>query len=390
MRLLTHTKCLMMTTSCQSKTGGVGIAVFGDVHLGHPTTPTSHIIANMHKYLLGNSAVLQCKMIVVNGDFFDGLLTLHSDESYAIIAFINELLRYCKTNGIILRVVDGTDSHEYKQAQWFVEINEHNNIGCDVKYVTALSIEHVESLGLNVLYVPDEWNIDASVTFKQVKELMLDRGLDKVDVTFMHGAFYYQLQGEQTISRHNPGDYLGITRHYITINHVHKHSVFKRIVAPGSFDRIAHSEERAKGYVILNIVPNDPESSSWEFVENPGAWKYVTVCPTETSDYGLMHAEIEKCILNLPVGSRVRLECVRGGSAHGFYDQIKQHFGQYHWKIELTSVEESTVDPSVLETMSLYSTVSLTAENVTAAVEAEIPDDFQHKGLALELLTALL
>ena len=379
-----------MTTSCRSKAGAVGIAVLGDVHLGHPTTPTRHIIANMHKYLLGNSAVMQCKLLIVNGDFFDTLLTMHSEESYDIIAFITELLRYCKLNGIILRAVDGTDSHEYGQAKWFVEINEQNKIGCDVKYITALSIEHIESLGLNVLYVPDEWNIDASITFKQVKELMLDRGLDKVDVTFMHGAFYYQLQGEQTISRHNPGDYLGITRHYIVINHVHKHSVFKRIIAPGSFDRIAHSEERAKGYVILHITPTDPTTSTWEFVENHDAWKYVTVCPTDTSDYAIIHGELDKCLAKLPVGSRVRLECIRGSSVHGFYDQIKQQFGHFHWKIELTSAEDATVDPTVLDTMDVYSTVSLTAENVVTAVETEIADDFQHKALALELLTALL
>ena len=91
---------------------------------------------------------------------------------------------------------------------------------------------------------------------------MITSGLTKVDYAVMHGQFDYQLPKHITgMPRHDSQKYLDIVKHYIFIGHIHTHSVYDRIIAQGSFDRLTHGQEEPKGYVV-SIVDDEEKISS--------------------------------------------------------------------------------------------------------------------------------
>ena len=60
-----------------------------------------------------------------------------------------------KPYNIILRILEGTPSHDWKQSKLFIHLNDLTKAGTDVKYIDSLSIEYIDKFGINVLY-PDE------------------------------------------------------------------------------------------------------------------------------------------------------------------------------------------------------------------------------------------
>lgn len=180
----------------------INIASISDIHLGHPRTNTYLIVENLYKAFPDNEETAKLDLILLAGDVFDRLLTLPQEEVDAIQMWIAHLLYVCEKYNIILRVLEGTPSHDWKQSRQFANINAAMKKPANLKYVEVLSIETIEELGgLTVLYVPDEWNHDANVTRQQVIDLLKQHGLEKVDVACMHGAFDYQLPIDSKIGR---------------------------------------------------------------------------------------------------------------------------------------------------------------------------------------------
>src|SRR5690606_34198135 len=140
-------------------------AIFSDVHLGHRTTPTEHIIQQLKLALPTNEETSNLDIIWISGDLFDRFLPLNHPDLPLIHEYIAWLLRLCKRHDIVLRVLEGTPSHDNKQA-WLVEaINADVEIGADAKHVESLSIEYIERFGIHVLYIPDEWSADNDDTW---------------------------------------------------------------------------------------------------------------------------------------------------------------------------------------------------------------------------------
>lgn len=285
----------------------VNIASISDIHLGSKRTPTSHIVKNLYEAFPDNSETSKLDLIVLAGDVFDGLLKLPDDEIREIEIWIVYLLRLCKKHDIILRVLEGTPSHDWKQSIRFIILNEAAEIECDLKYIHQLTIEYIPSLDINVLYIPDEWNDSTEKTYSQVCELMTLKGLTKVDYAFMHGQFEYQLPEIVKAPKHNSQKYLSIVDKLIFIGHVHVFSRNDRIIAQGSFDRLSHGEEGAKGHVRAKVRTN----SDYEikFVENKGARLYITF---ECSGLSLEETlkKVESGLEGIPDGSCIRLSCL--------------------------------------------------------------------------------
>ena len=107
---------------------------------------------------------------------------------------------------------------------------------------------------------------------------MKDLNIEQVDLAMMHGNFKYQLP-MPSIHMHTEEDYLSIVRYYICINHIHTASVYGRILAPGSFDRMAHGEEEDKGYRIYSTENN----KDTEFVVLNSNEKFITLNEEEAN-----------------------------------------------------------------------------------------------------------
>lgn len=337
------------------------IAVVSDIHLGHKRNPTDEIVRNLRAAFPDNAETGQLDIIFLAGDVFDDLLSLpHADVSEAD-AWIAYMLRLCKKHGILLRVLEGTPKHDWKQSDRFLIVNEVAEIGADIKHVKDLSIEYIEQYGITVLYVPDEWESSTEKTLSQVHELLLAKGLTQVDYAIMHGQFEYQLPAAAVKApRHSSQEYLKIVRELIFIGHVHIHTRFERIIAQGSFDRLAHGEEGPKGHV--RAIMRESGDRDVVFVQNTGAKKFITL-KCEGLDVEQIITMVDKQVPALPDESFVR---IRAPSDHAILQNMELLIRRYPlitWS-KLSEDEDAGDATMIIEDETVYVPITITKDNL--------------------------
>ncbi len=308
---------------------GVRYIVINDIHLGNNNNKTQNIIANL-KTFFDDYSKREDKLdiIFIAGDLFDSLLDLSGTEVSDILYWIDSFVRYCHNNKIRLRVLEGTPSHDWGQSALVNVIKNISETKIDLRYVSTLEIEIIKDLGISVLYVPDEWNSDTSVTFEQVKELMAENKLSQVDIAIMHGQFKYQLPNPQIKApKHDEANYLSVVKHYVHIGHVHQFSTYERIIAGGSFDRLCHGDEIPKGGILAHI--SDKVEDSYYFIENKNAMKFVTIAVKDMETEEIV-SYIQKKIKKLPSGSFIRIRAKKDSAVFKNFEVIRKQFPLYH------------------------------------------------------------
>lgn len=249
--------------------------VLSDIHLGHNINKAEFIIENLHKFFSKYKKELKnLDIIFLAGDIFDKLLVTSGRDFLLATEYLTYLILYCKKHNIKLRILEGTPSHDWKQSKVISTIVEKFEIDIDYKYIDTLEIEYIDQYKCHILYIPDEYKNKASDTLKEVKKLMKQQKLSQVDIAIMHGQFTYQLPGITLESSHNEQEYLNLVKYYISIGHIHTHSVFERIIAQGSFDRLAHGEEEDKGGVVIELNPL--LGNTFSFLPNKDAMVFKT------------------------------------------------------------------------------------------------------------------
>ncbi len=336
------------------------MASIGDIHLGHPNTTTKEIIANLRLAFPDNAETGELDMIVFEGDVFDRLLSLPDDNVFAIKTWINSFLRMCKKRDIVVRVLEGTPSHDWGQSRLFVSVNDSAEIGVDLKYVNDLRIEYIQKFDMTILYVPDEWEAEPDETWKQVQRLLVENGIDKVDIAVMHGSFEYQLPSHVKVPHHSSERYLSIVRHYIFIGHIHRHTVYDRILAAGSFDRLGQNEEEPKGH--LRVVIRDDGRNQMTFVENKTAKIYKTIkCSGLTIDEALEKIAVE--CKDLPNGSRIRVEAETTDAVVSGIDVLRMKYPLLVWDTKLSTKAVSGND-MLVDMRERYSSIAIDKGNI--------------------------
>ncbi len=298
--------------------------VTSDDHLGHQNTPTSHIIKSFKKHIL-NDKNKDLDVLFIAGDLLDRLIDLKSIASHEIIAFFHYLLDYCCENNILLRVLEGTPSHDWEQSQHLVTLNQARTRRADLVYHKQLEIEYIERIQKYVLYIPDEWENSHDVLEKQIQAKLYQLNIKQVDIAMLHGQFAYQFAGRPYKGFHFKETYfLSLVRGYIHIGHYHVYSQFDRIIANGSLERLAHGEEGPKGFVIVN---NDIAT----FIENPDAFIYKTL--NITANYTV--EKLDKRIYSYPKGSHIRLRVKSDHPFNTTYKELKLRYLDYHLKKDI-------------------------------------------------------
>lgn len=277
--------------------------VFSDVHLGHPSTPTSLTIESIQKNIWSRLAVKAINAIIFPGDLINNLLYLNNPVVEEIDAFMISTLHLAKANDISIIVLEGTPGHDRNQSKRFVTLNESCGIGADVLYVDKLDILYLEKFKMNVLFMPDKWPPHAAGAYEQVLEKLAEKNLEQVDMAIMHGCFHFQLPIQST-ETHCEEDYLRIVKGPIIIGHDHTHKVWQRIIIPGSTDRLKHAEEEPKGFLHIQVF--DDFSFDWDFIENKDAKIYKTV-RCEGLTFEEAERKIHKEVNDLPATSHVRI-----------------------------------------------------------------------------------
>lgn len=369
-----------------------------DWHLLHKRTKTTDIIAELSKYLFEDiwQHTSRIDILHITGDVFDDLSYLAAGELYHVFTFFHKLLTFCKSRGIRVKVLEGTPSHDWHQSQWMVHINER--IGCDLKYFQKLDIEYCPETQLHTLYIPDEWRPDPKTTYKEVLDLMKEKGIDKVDFAAMHGCFTYQLHAmvaqQGKVPMHNEQDYLSIVKYFIMIGHVHRPSSFDRILAAGSFSRLAHGEEEPKGGYLIKIYADDTHHV--EFIKNPHATTYLTINIDSITEPSDLSGYIESKVKDLRVGSHVR---VRGKQGHFglankmIYAGVYPHFN-WSLKVDSDDVKKPTEKVEEEKEEVLYQAITITRENVVDLLRDRFKnlssDNINVQTRAIELLESLV
>lgn len=351
--------------------------VIGDVHLGSERTKTVFIIKNLDEFFdnyRDDGRFANIDTIYIAGDLFDKSLSLTSDDAYEILLWMGRLMRFCYRRKIALRVLRGTPSHDREQSK-LSEVMYHfmvkSDQDFDFKYVDTLFIEKNEKLGLNILYVPDEWNSNNDTTLQQVKELMRSEGLNQLDIAVMHGSFKYQLPfAPPSVPMHDESAYLALVKYNISIGHVHEFSVFDRIVAEGSFDRLNHGSEDPKGGVLFTI---DENGSRYEFIENKTAKVYKTI-ELKNKDLEKSLAQISKGTLKLPMDSYVRIKTTKDHPVYQAFSEVQAKFPSFNFT-KLTKEDERDNYELIASTVSLdngYVPIHIHRDNIVNLVTETI------------------
>lgn len=334
-----------------------------DIHLGHRRNSASDMIAALNKAIPDDHETSNLDIIFLAGDVFDGLLTFPEDSVSEILLWFERLLRICGKYQIILRVLEGTPSHDRGQSKNFEALHRSMHFDTDFKYVDTLSIEYIEKFKIHVLYVPDEWDKETENTLEQVKALMHERNLDKVDFAIMHGNFEYQLpSAAKNAPRHNSQEYLNLVKHYIFIGHIHTFSCLDRIIAQGSFDRISHGEEEPKGYVkaTVNLETNE---RNFFFIENKDARIYKTIqLLTNNLDENL---EIIKArVKDLPNNACVRIKADKTNPLLSNMNILVAMYPTITWTKNVISDDDQVLSDSLIEIESEYTPITVNKSNI--------------------------
>jgi hypothetical protein len=321
--------------SCFNSVEKLKLAYTGDIHLGMPSVSTDEIIEKLYKYCVCSKVFSVINMFVIGGDLFDILLKTNSPEYSSVVKFAYRVLDLARLHNVVVRVLEGTPSHDNKQSKVFEDIamsmNKSENV-VDFKYVQDLSIEFLPKFGLTALYVPDEWRDDCAITFEQVLQKMQEMGLDKVDYAFMHGQFEYQLPDVvKPHLLHKENDYAKIIKKACFISHIHTHTEKNFIYAPGSFDRLRHGEPEDKGFFIAEDTCVGVDV---EFVVNVDAFKFVTL-NCNHDDIADSLAYIQAKLNKLKPGARINIVTSTSSALYKNQKVLSNKFLGYHFTVNV-------------------------------------------------------
>lgn len=246
----------------------MNIIIISDLHLGHTRVPETSTI-NALKEALKPTLLREADLIVITGDIFDTSISMASETYRNLMEFFIYLGNLCIQYNIDMRWLEGTLSHDMRQGKSFQ--SKYRDMSFNFKYYDKISIELYN--GYYLLFVPDEMEQPMKAIYSELEK----RDIDKVDMAFMHGNFKYQLPYENE-EAYDERAMLDITIGFIVIGHIHTHSTYERIIAPGSFDRLTFGQEEDKGLITIQYGNALGTSyNKYKFHVNPHATKFTTV-----------------------------------------------------------------------------------------------------------------
>lgn len=368
--------------------------VLSDIHLGKRGR-TSEILKALRWFFSAenkNYALIKsCDIIFLAGDLFDKAISLKDVEIADIFDFIFELMDFCKRHGIILRVLEGTTSHDFHQSRILDVIFKNNfkDSDFDFAYIDKIKAEVFSIKGeeFSVLYIPDNYGKGAADNLREAKRWLKNFNLEKFNAGIYHGFFDFQLPPNTSEAiAHNVKEHMDIVDGYICIGHDHSHKLQKRVIVQGSFDRLAHGEESKKGGVLCSYVPacgEYPSRSSFTFIENKKAKIYKTLT-FKNPDHDVSLKQLADELEKIPPSSNIRIRCSKTHVLFQALDEIKLIYPEYTFiklAIEDEKEQESLIDLLSSDESPRLKSLALTRENIVGIVTDEV---MKTKNLAPE------
>lgn len=347
---------------------GLRLASVSDIHLGHSKTPTLHIVTNLGRAFPDAASTHELDMILVGGDLFDRLLSLNQIDVSQILEWAGHFIPMCERHQIHLVFMEGTPTHDWGQTRLLEILNKLGMGGKYFHYITELSIERFEDLGIDVLFVPDEWRPEPDDTWKEVCHLLKVKSLEQVDFTVLHGAFEFQLPAHVKAPRHSSERYESITRHRVLGAHIHTPCSRGKIRVNGSFDRLEHGQEEAKGH--WRFLAKSDGTLQDTFVVNRHAMTYLTVdCTGLPVDDALK--VLESKVSQLDDGSHVRVKADKTDPILQSFDVLRKRFPLIHWtsKVGESQAQQASL---LVDLRSSFVSIQITRENLSELLLAKV------------------
>jgi hypothetical protein len=365
--------------------------VMGDLHLGHRNIHIDVALERLDNYLLDNMDIIKkCSIIVLNGDIFDRLLNNTSPEYQKIVRWLLKFINMCSLLGIILRFLKGTETHEWEQLKIIETILSESNINIDFKYIDTMYLEKNIKLGLNILYIKDNYTPKGKSVYEDIDNIFKENQINNADMAFIHGAFNFQLP-IKLASSYDEESMLKRVKYYTMVNHIHSHSVYKRIIAPGSTDRISHAEEKEEKGGILFTIDTIKQSASFLFIKNKYVKPMATIDVTMHTDITDIINVLDQNVSKLPVGCNVRILYNKESKLSKHTKEIKNRYPNIIIKIE-TGAKKIEQGDKVFESVDIKA-FNITPDNIDILLKTELSkhnySHAQNKIVNDELRTAM-
>ena len=344
---------MMMSNPCD-----FDILTISDIHFGNGRVSAIRTYERLQKQLY--PLMEKIKLLIICGDTFDTLLNMNSDAGLYVAKFIDDIIVLAQYYGVYIRVVRGTFSHDRHQNRFFTVKNKGelklNDLPL-VRVIDRINIEHIESLNLNVMYVPDDQ------PHKDMNQAIIDvinaNHLDKVDLLCSHGYYEHLLPPGIPHIPHNTLSYNKLDKYVggLMINgHVHRALVYdNKVISIGSFERFEFGNELPVGMWMLH-VKHDKGKKIWsyEFLENKESLIFKTFVASKYNTPESMCADITKFMESRRASDEPTHVRIMGNVEEGISGWIRDTFSNVIVSDKRTSVvqpifeEELKVDTDEL------------------------------------------
>lgn len=321
----------------------VKVMTINDLHFG--TVATQRMYSELHLF---KEKLQEYKpdILIFAGDYFDHKLALTDTASYYAMMFFNEAYEICKKNRIIVRMLQGTRGHELNQLQMFKPHEADSEM--NFKIIENLSEE--ELLGLNILYVPEEY----PETYKYYSEYFEDKA-GRYDLISMHGTVDV-VEGGEIMAKAVEGrsNVAPVFKHdvlmkllkpsgYVSAGHIHQQSNYKnKILYSGAYTRWRYDDTTERGFTYFEF---SEDSSKFEFIINTEAPVYKTIRLDDMAQpFGDMDVVEIQSLLMEQANKYDNTKFVISGISSDKADILRKYFSQYdNIKVEMAKLDDSSI-----------------------------------------------
>lgn len=244
----------------------MNILSIADIHIGSiPAKQHKRELDGLFNIIEKNKLKNKIDMICILGDIFHKKLFHNSGHAKLAAYFINRMKYICKKKKIILRFLDGTDSHDNTQLDNYEDFDTELNFAIK----RDISIEMIN--GNKCLFISD---IHGK---KEDYQEFLD---DEYDYIFFHGTFgHVPFAKHIDNAKHLVWEYTDFKcKNFIIGGHIHSHSTFNNVIYVGSYSRFVFGEEESKGFIFSEKI-ND--TYNHRFIKNTLTQTYKDIDVTD-------------------------------------------------------------------------------------------------------------
>lgn len=352
-----------------------------DIHFGVPSIPVG-AVTNSFKAVYDAAKRRGIKKVVIGGDITDRPLDLTNDYSIEFIQFGIWLLNDAEENDIEIIVIEGTPSHDWKQARLLQKLKESIGSKAKLVYISTLSILYLEDFGY-VLVVPDQWRPSTQTTLAEVKALLKEKNLEQVDWAFMHGSFDFQIVEflRKRLDLHDSAEYSRIVKKGIFIGHEHTRSSYLNIHCAGSIDRTKHGQEEEKGgFFVEELITGKIHV---EFIRNSKSQIFKDILVDNLTPDQIFLA-IDKLKIDLEKYANIRLVATKNiDVVSEFIKKYKLIYPEVKWSLKDLSINEGKTELIELERLE-FSKVNLDASAIQEIIIGRLVEKHPDRLLGLK------